>query len=119
MTSSGMSLGLTTEYRDWSYSCGREHSHRPADTKKHESKFVNEARTKQQQQQQRQRDADTFDCLRRRDDDDRGTVEFEFPDHPLRGSDLAVLLPMMGFCDDCDGHYERREEDDARRTILL
>ena len=24
---------------------------------------------------------------------------------------------MMGFCDDCDGHYERREEDDARRTI--
>ena len=49
-TSSGMSLGLTTEYRDWSYSCGREHSHRP-DTKKHESKFVSEARTRQQQQQ--------------------------------------------------------------------
>ena len=68
-TSSGMSSELTAEDRDWSYSRGREHGHSP-DNKKHESKFVNVEMNLPASIGARTTDADTYDCLGRRDDDD-------------------------------------------------
>ena len=69
MTRSGTSLGLTAEYRDWSYSCGCERSHSP-DNKKHESKFVDVEMNRPASIEAPTKYADTYDCLGRRGDDD-------------------------------------------------
>ena len=100
-TSSGMSSELTTEYRDWLYICGRERSHSP-DNKKHESKFVNVEMNLPASIEARTMDADTYDCLRRRDDDDEcdpGESSHQFPNMQQKllesRSDFSALVEQL------------------------
>ena len=130
MTDPGTSSGLAAKYRDWLNNHGHERNC-SFDIKEHESKFVHVEENLPPLE--KARNAETFEFLARWDEDsdygkcsrhfpkmkeellelhfdiasaDQGAQRIELPDHPLRGSDLAELLPKMG----------RRDEHDEPRV---